>query len=380
MRRSSVNERFRHLIGNAALVFGSILFSFLLLEGYLWIDDIWNRFGYRASAAAATPVSRVPPPTDNGADYQIPPEIKARAEARQRFTTMPQEWALRETSVPGATKAYYWQGALHVEDKNGFRRSTPFPPKDPGTFRVMVVGDSLTFGLGIEQKDTFTALLNNWMARDYRIEFLNLGVIRYQSEDVLRTIRTFLPKLQPNLVIYAVCQNDFAPSGKGEYHDDYLYLFPIPGRVKRFLIAHTRAGAFLNDEYDAALRKLHFRRDFYEDVLIGFGGYEKRFRQDVAEMNRTVTEAGLPPMVAMVVDQYPDHDSRGYQITQVAEDALKKGGADVIPTENYYRRYNRQSLNVSNWEGHPNEVANYIWAAMIMDHLREQPELASYKK
>jgi lysophospholipase L1-like esterase len=294
--------------------------------------------------------------------------------------TMPKEWALREVHIPGAAKAYYWQGALHVEDENGFRRSTPFPQKDPNTFRVMVVGDSLTFGLGLEQNDTFVALLNSWMAKDYRIEFLNLGVVRYQSEDVLRTIRTFLPRLRPDLVLYAVCLNDFAPSGKGEYHDDDLYQFPLPGRIKRFLIAHTRAGAFLNDKYDAALRKVHLRRDFYDDILIGFGGYEARFRRDVAEMNRIVTTAGLPPMTAIVVDQNPEFQGRGYTIARVAEDALTKAGADVIATEDYYRRYNNQSMYVSNWEGHPNEVANYIWAEMISQRLTQRPDLMRFRR
>jgi hypothetical protein len=244
----------------------------------------------------------------------------------------------------------------------------------------MVVGDSLTFGLGLQENDTFVALLNDWMAKHYRIEFLNLGVVRYQSEDVLRTIRDFLPQLRPDLVIYTVCLNDFAPSGKGEYHDDDLYQFPLPGRIKRFLIAHTRTGAFLNDEYDAALRKVHLRRDFYDDILIGFGGYETRFRRDVAEMNKTVTTAGLPPMMAMVVDQYPQFQGRGYTIARVAEDALTKAGADVIPTEDYYRRYNNQAMYVSTWEGHPNEVANYIWAEMISQRLTDRPDLVRFRR
>jgi len=239
-----VNERFRDLIGNAALVIGSMLFVFLVLEGYLWADSALNALPSHAEAAAPGP-SAVPPVGQNGPE-QIPSQIIARAEARHHVITMPQEWGMREVHVPGAAKAYYWQGALHVEDENGFRRSTPLPSKDPNTFRVMVVGDSLTFGLGLQENDTFVALLNNWMAKDYRIEFLNLGVVRYQSEDVLRTIKTFLPQLHPGLVIYAVCLNDFAPSGKGEYHDDDLYQFPLPGRIKRFLIAHTRAG---NREY-----------------------------------------------------------------------------------------------------------------------------------
>jgi hypothetical protein len=369
------NSRLRNFLGNMALVLASVFVCFLALEGYLWADALMNRVP--AVTATATP-KPVPLPAADG--LQIPPEIVARAEARHRVKTMPAEWALRDVSVPGAAKAYYWQGSLHAQDENGFRRTTPFPPKDPNIFRVMVVGDSLTFGLGIPEDSTFVALLNQSMQRDYRIEFLNLGVIRYQSEDVLKTIRTFLPRLQPDLVIYAVCLNDFAPSGSGEYHDEYKYPFPIPGRIKRFLIANTRSGAFLNDKYDAALRAVHLRGDFFDDILDGFVDSEKRFRRDVADMNAAVTEAGLPPVVAMVVHQYPDHTGKSWKMTQIAEDALAKGGLEVIPTEDYMRRYHGQTFDVSAFEGHPNEIANYIWANMISERLVKRTDLQHFHR
>ena len=368
------NRRLQNILGNTALVIASVFVCFLALEGYLWADALMNR----PPAVSAAPPKPPPPLTTDG--VQIPPEIMERAEARHRVKTMPAEWALRDVSVPGAAKAYYWQGALHAQDENGFRRTTPFPPKDPNVFRIIVVGDSLTFGLGIPEDTTFVALLNQWLQRDYRIEVLNLGVVRYNSEDVLKTIRTFVPQLQPNLVIYTVCLNDFAPSGSGEYHDEYKYPFPIPGRIKRFLIANTRSGAFLNDKYDAALRAVHLRGDFFDDILDGFVDSEKRFRRDVADMNATVTEAGLPPLVAMVVDQYPDYTGKAWKLTEIAEDALAKGGAEVIPTEAYFRRYHGQTFDVSAFEGHPNEIANYIWANMIAERLMKRADLQQFHR
>ncbi len=372
-----MNKRIRNVLGNIALVLGSVVFVFAVLEGYLWIDsDLSNPANATViSAAAPAPAA---PPASGDPDANVPPGIVAAAKARQRVTVMPDAWQHRDVNVPGAAHAYYWQGVLHVLDSNGFRRTTPFPPKDPNVFRVMIVGDSLTYGYGIQEKDTFTGLLNNWLQKDYRVEFLDLGVSNYQSEDILRVIRTFLPQLHPDLVIYAVCQNDFLPSGVGQYSVDWR--FPLPERVKLFLIAHTRSGAFLNGKYDGALRALHLRRDFFDDILRDFAGYQKRFRRDVGEMNSVVNAAGLPPMMALVLDQYPDYHGRGYQITKVAEAALRDAGMDVIPMEDYYRRHDHEVMQVSEWEGHPNEVANYIWAGMIMDRLRERPYLARYKR
>lgn len=371
-----VSSRLRNAAGNMLLVVASMVFVFMGVEGYLRLDAHFQ------AAPLTEPVHSTPPkvaPVALASGGTVPADIVAAADARYRFTTMPAEWQHRDVKVPGAAVAYYWQGALHVHDVNHFRRTTPFPAKDPNVFRVIVAGDSLTYGYGIPEASTFTALLNTWLSKDYRVEFLNLGVSGNQSEDVLHVIQTWVPKLQPNLVIYAVCLNDFMPSGQGEYNGDQ-YSFPLPGRVKRFLIAHTLTGAFLNEKYDAALRGLHLRRDFFDDILAGFGGYQKRFARDVSDMNRTVTAAGLPPLVGLVLDQYPAYGGRGYKITQVAEEALTKAGADVIPTEDYYHRYNGQLLYVSNWEGHPNEVANYIWAKMIYQQIVQQKELAAFKR
>jgi hypothetical protein len=259
------------------------------------------------------------------------------------------------------------------------RWSGPIPPKQDDTYRVMVVGDSLTYGDGLAEDRRFSNLLGQWLDKDYKIEFINLGHDGYQSEDVLATIKKYFPTIKPNLVFYAVCQNDFLPSAVGQYNPDG-YPFPLPPAVKSFLIAHTYAGAFLNELYDSALRRLHLRADFFDDILKNFSDYQTRFGRDVAEMNQLVTSAGLPPIVAMVLDQFPSYGGRGHKITLIAEDLLNKAGAEVIPTENYYRKFNNRAMKISKWEGHPDEVANWIWATMIERKLIGRHQLKFFKR
>jgi hypothetical protein len=154
----------------------------------------------------------------------------------------------------------------------------------------------------------------------------------------------------------------------------------LPDSAKNFLIRNTYTGAFLNDAYDGALRRLHLRADFFDDILGNFGNYSDRFRHDVAAMNDSVRAVGLPPLLGMVVDQYPNYGGRGYRIAMMAEDALRAAGADLIPTTDYYVRYNGKEMQVSRWEGHPDEVANYIWANMLASELRQRPDLQAFKR
>jgi len=162
------------------------------------------------------------------------------------------------------------------------------------------------------------------------------------------------------------------------YHDTYP--FPLPAGVKAFLIAHTYAGAYLNGIYDGTLRRLHLRSDYVDDILKGFGGYQTRFRRDLANMNKYLLAQGLPPLVAMVLDQYPAYGGPAYKIAKIAEKAVVDAGAKLLPTEDYYMRYNGQGMNVSRWEGHPNEIANIIWANMITKELENRKDLDIFKR
>jgi lysophospholipase L1-like esterase len=358
------------LAGNCLLVVGSAILFFLGVEGFLWF------YAAAHKVQESPPIAAVPTPTSD--EIVVPPEIVAAANTRQQVISMPKTWERTPTKVNGSVRMNHYYGAVHVYNQDGVRWATPFPPKREDVYRVLVVGDSLTYGLGLAEEWRFSNLLDRWMNQQFKIEFLNLGVEGAQSEDILKIINKYLPILKPNLVIYGVCINDFLPSGRGQY--DNTYSFPLPDRVKDFFIRHTRTGAFLNENYDGALRRLHLRADFLNDILKDFEGYQQRFRRDVTHMNRSLRVAGLPPMIGMVLEQYPDFGGRGYQIAKIAESVLAQAGAVVIPTEDYFRRYHGRAMNISRWEGHPNEVANYIWASMLAKELRARHDLDLFKK
>jgi hypothetical protein len=291
---------------------------------------------------------------------------------------MPREWERRPVTVPSAASAEIWHGVLHVYDQHRFRRITPFPPKRRGTFRVMAVGDSMTYGDGVDEQSTYVSRLQSVLGKQFDIEILNLGRDGWQSEDILGEIRRWLPELRPDLVTYGANHNDFLPSGIGQYAHEFA--FPLPEGARRFFLDRTRFARLLEGGYDATLRMLHLRTDFFNDILRDLDGYQRRFRRDVAEMNREVTALGLPPIVAMMLDQFPTYDGRGHRITKIAEDAMREAGMNVIELEDYYRRFDGRVMSVSLWEGHANEEAHAIFAAMFAARLARHPALEPYRR
>ncbi len=334
-------QRKNVFINNLLLVVTSVTLSLIVIESFLWI-------------------------------YQSKPETKHKL-------VMPQRWKKRNVNIPGAFEAYYWHDILHVQDKHGMRRIAPFSPKLDGRFRIVIVGDSLTYGYGVAEAETYPMQIEANLKSSFNIEVLNLGVNGMQSEDILRVIRKYTPSLQPDLIIYGVCLNDFLPPHVPDYQNNMAYPFPLPGAIKETFSERTCLGRLINDGYNSILMKLCLRNDFYADILKDFNNYQTRFAKDVRDMNAFVTGRGLPPMVAMVLNQYPKLLSKGYQIAMAAERHLSNAGIEVIATDEFYRKYDEQSMAVSQWEGHPNAKAHKIFADFFVAYLQNRKDLEKYR-
>ncbi len=313
--------------------------------------------------------------------FDIPLSAAGRANIVRRHgaLTMPQTWKRGKVKVPGSHSAHRWHDVLFVFDENGFRRTTPFPPRDEHTFRLMVVGDSMTYGYGVAEQYTYTELLQQILGEKYRIEVVNLGINGWQSEDILNVVETYVPQLQPDLVFYGVVINDFLPSQAGQYNARG-YELPISPTLKRFVLNHSRFARFAAHAYDASLRSAGLRKNFFDDILEDFEGYQQRFGRNVKAMNAFVIDQGLPPVVAMVLDQLPTLDGDGHQIAMVAEHYLRESGMEVIELEKYYRRYHGLEFRVSLWEGHADEHAHAIFASMIASRIETQSSLQLFRK
>lgn len=291
--------------------------------------------------------------------------------------TMPDDWKIREANIPGAERANYWHNVLHIYNRDSMRLLGSFGPKRADTFRVMVVGDSLTYGQGVSAEATYCSLLEKELSAKYRIEVLNLGRCGDQSEDILRTVKNYLPKLQPDLVIYGVCLNDLLHSGRAQYQNNLAWSIWFP--FQKHFSDKTRLGGFLAKKYDDVLMALGVRADFYTDILRDFDGYQQRFARDVRDMNDVVKTAGLPPVLAMVLHQYLN-DEKGLRIMTVAEKLLSDAGLQVIPSQHYVNKHAGKIYMVSQWEGHPNEEGHRIFAGEILPYLEEASGLEKFRR
>ena len=88
-------------------------------------------------------------------------------------------------------------------------------PKPDGGYRVLMLGDSVVFGWGVDDDVTFVRRLErewNSVHPDRRIEVINTAVPKYDSNQEEATLRELGPRLRPDLVLLVYVVNDIEPT------------------------------------------------------------------------------------------------------------------------------------------------------------------------
>jgi lysophospholipase L1-like esterase len=178
----------------------------------------------------------------------------------------------------------------------GYRGALAGPPQ-PGVERVLVLGDSIAFGLDVGDRETFAALLE----RPGRREVLNLAVQGYGTDQQALRLEHEGLALAPDVVVLALCvANDFTDvaldhflydprhpkpyfmvrRGELELHDEQLKL-GVAGRLGRWLGERSRLFRYLADRDGEGERPgWHWQRTVEEQ--------EPRWAQNVSIVSRLV--------------------------------------------------------------------------------------------
>lgn len=123
-----------------------------------------------------------------------------------------------EVSEAGIRKNIgYVQGVMSTAEfrhrfttnSQGFRGQREYArPKPAGIYRIIVLGDSVTLGHGVEDDDPFSAVAERALAPSRPVEIINMGVSGFgTAEELIQLQRTGL-SYEPDLVVLAYFPND----------------------------------------------------------------------------------------------------------------------------------------------------------------------------
>jgi lysophospholipase L1-like esterase len=267
----------------------------------------------------------------------------------------------------------------------GFRGPDWDIQKAPNGFRILALGDSFTFGQGVDENETYASLLReklNGMYPEKTIEVLNLGVQGYEAIDEMKLLEKVGPLLHPDLVLVGFYENDVVLE---HLPWDERWRIPLPEGLKTSLLAGSKVLRWLSTRYDHLLVGLGIRLDASAWVDRYYEPASKEWKEFVAAYGRmyewTKENQIPPPLVGLFYTQYSfnpkrpslteadsESDLQVRHIRQVQE-ALKTFG---IPTVDYlplFRQHGGENLMVSKWDAHPNALAHKLYAEGFLNSL-----------
>lgn len=227
-------------------------------------------------------------------------------------------------------------GAQCVTNSRGLREEELPLAKPPGTYRVLVLGDSTALGFGVPVEARFSdrleALLNR--ARpSVRFEVINAGVPGYSLYNAWAYFRREGVRFDPDLVIVETNFNDrrLAASGHADADEAYARFY------RRLRVQEVLSASFLS----RAARRLLASLGLVRPGLVDTGDFEPgaidvegararlepaRYRALLEELLAFASERGI----GVVLVPLPDRPSNVADIHRADELAVAGRGAEAL--------------------------------------------------
>ncbi|MEM7621308.1 MAG: SGNH/GDSL hydrolase family protein [Pseudomonadota bacterium] len=108
-------------------------------------------------------------------------------------------------------------------NSQGLRENERIDKKDKNTFRIVVIGDSFTFGWGVNFEETYVQVLEKELKQKVskHIEVINFGRPGASATTYLRFMKSYVKSLEPDMVVIGfLLGNDSFPGNPKTWNKD----------------------------------------------------------------------------------------------------------------------------------------------------------------
>lgn len=246
-------------------------------------------------------------------------------------------------------------------------------PKEPGEYRVLVLGDSVPFGIGVSYEESLPHQLERLLQAHHpgrRVRTLNLGVPSYNTEQELIQLRSLGLRLEPDAAILLFSSNDIEPKRwvldrRGRWYADLaqrsyaaalLYVLAREVRQRFAAIPAAHAGGGIAGLNAPLISMDGYRADDPRWLAV---------ERALSEMSRALRGNGIP-LVLFALGEGPP-------VLPLLEAVARREG---IPFHNLRRRedprwrgMDERLFRNSAIDGHPSALGNAALATLVAESL-----------
>jgi lysophospholipase L1-like esterase len=265
----------------------------------------------------------------------------------------------------------------------GYRGRDLAIPKPAGVFRIALLGDSMTFGWGVREEETFAARIEEALAHarpERRWEVANFAMIGANTSQAAEAYTVDVALYDPDLVLLGFFMNDVDPpvlaSGGGEQADEA----PSP-RMRGFSLSRLRTVAFVKTRGAALARRagIPMRGSTvarYAEQFASRGAAWAACESAIHSLSDDVAARGgrfgvvILPFIVSLDASYPLRNAHE-QVAATCRDA----GIPVLDLLPRFLRESAAGLSVTPLDNHMNGAGNALAAEGILAWLIDGPML-----
>lgn len=269
-------------------------------------------------------------------------------------------------------------------------REKPFKTKKPeGTFRIIVLGDSFSWGVGISEDKRYSNILEKLLNSRYKFkkfEVINLSVLGFPTVEERNLLIRMKDIVQPDLIIVGFCINDPKHGSQGSSPERENFKRKIENKfapISKFMskIGLKELSNFIIKSIWKFSELTNLIPTWQEVVDRAYNPNSKEwneFLKALRDIKRVSDEMNLPPPIFAVLNhgtsaskptnyERPNKELRLYmKWWHQAEKAAKKRGFMTCNMEEEIKReLSNTPLGVNKWDAHPSEKLHEIYARKI---------------
>jgi hypothetical protein len=256
---------------------------------------------------------------------------------------------------PGTTGTFF--GApVHINSIG--LRGPEIPPKAPGEFRILMMGDSFPFGIGVPEERCLPAALEAQLTKRAQpgttFRVINMGVVSYNTEQEQRQLEELGLGLKPDLVLLAYAVNDI---------ERIMWVFD----KRRGFVVNAAQRSYAVSFLAFTARTVKFKLFGYSGISLGdYTGTNPRWQavdRGLARMHALCRDAGVP-FVVFYYDELPAPK-------QLVQGVGTREGFPVFDLDPRMRAagHDPRAFRNSIVDSHPNVEGNRLWAGVLLDAL-----------